>query len=178
MNFNPFARTPMPRNSDRPEASSRILLVAADIAFREWSASALRKAGYCAEGACDAEEAWEALRRHGYELLVVEHKLPGRSGLRLVLRMNHANLTLPVVLVTEAPVTFDRRSHRLLRSVTVLPRPFGADRLIEIVLMSLRSAQPAKHVQRPLPVIEDGTNSPRHARGAASTHRQTKTALR
>ena len=87
---------------EQPGSSRRILLVAADAPFREGSVSALCEAGYCAEGECDAELAWEALSRQGYELVVVDHRLPGRSGLRLVLRMSHANLTLPVVLVTEA----------------------------------------------------------------------------
>jgi DNA-binding response OmpR family regulator len=40
----------------------RILLVASGRAFREFNAAVLRTAGYLAESASDAAEAWEALR--------------------------------------------------------------------------------------------------------------------
>jgi DNA-binding response OmpR family regulator len=157
-------RTAMNKNFEQIGVSRRILLVAADKIFREWSASTLREAGYCAHCRDGAEAGWEELCRCAYRLLIIEQKLPGKSGLRLVLKMGQTKLTLPVLLITASPLPFDPQTHRELRSVTVLPRPFDADRLLEIVCVTLRSVHPAKPVLSRLPLINTGDDSPLRAR--------------
>jgi DNA-binding NtrC family response regulator len=144
----------MNRNTQSPRSVVRILFVASGGAFRDVNAATLREAGYLTESSSGAEEAWNTMRQRGYELLVVEQKLPGISGLRLVLRMSRAHLTIPVVLITESPQLFERRSHHLLRLVAVLPKPFGADQLVEIVVTTLRNAAPAKNVRHFVSTIE------------------------
>ena len=144
--------------------SRRILLVADDEKFRDWSESALCDAGYSADSEANAEGAWSALRQRGYELLVIDHRLPGRSGLRFTLRLRSANLTLPVVLITDAALPFAPQEHRSLHAVTVLPRPFGVEHLLTIVLATFRSARPWAHAPTParVPLLEAGTVPPRH----------------
>jgi DNA-binding NtrC family response regulator len=160
--FSTSGPSPMNRNSEQSKASRRILLVAASGTFREWSLAALREAGYCTQCVAGCDAPWEALRRTAYRLIVVEHSPPRNSGLRLVIRMSHANLTLPVLLVTEAALPLDQRAHRCFRSVTVLAKPFGADRLIEIVVATLLGAQSIRPYECLLPLIEAGGNSPHH----------------
>ena len=149
--------------------SRRILLVAADVKFREWSESALCDAGYSADGEASAESAWSALRQCGYELLVIDHRLPGCSGLRFVLRLRTANVALPVVLVTEALLPFAPQAHRSLHAVTVLPRPFGVEHLLKIVLATFQSARPwaPAPTSARVPLLEAGTVPPRHPVRAA-----------
>ncbi len=151
-------------NETMPESrpGHRILVVAAGSSLREESAAALRAVGYHAEGTGDVESGWSALCRQGYELLIVDRILPGKSGLRLVLRMSRANLTTPVVLVTEDSSPFDPQTHRQFRLVTVLPRPFGVERLLKVVCVILQNEQPAKREPSRVPLIGAGTNSPRH----------------
>jgi DNA-binding NtrC family response regulator len=127
---------------------ARILLVTGDRTFRDCGAAILCSAGFRAESACDAEEAWETLGQHGYELVVVEQELPGISGLRLVLRMSRSSLTLPVILITASPENFAPPSHRLLRLTNVVPKPLEGDRLLEIVAGALNNSEPAKRRHR------------------------------
>lgn len=140
-------------------ASRRILLVTADYSVRATSVSTLRAAGYCPDGEADTDVAWEALCRHGYELLVIDHKLPGGSGLRLVLKMSQAHLTLPVVLVIDSPLALDPRSHHRLRALTILTKPFNAERLVECVFLTLQGASATRPMASRLPLIEAGARS-------------------
>lgn len=151
-------------------ADRRVLLVASDRKLRERNAAALRTAGYQAAIESDAEAAWAALGRHGYELLVLDHHLPGESGLRFVLRMRHANLTLPVILVTEASILFDLQTHQQLHSVTLLSGPFEAERLVELVHLALLSAPLVEPVEGRLSLIEPDVALPGRAARRAHKH--------
>ena len=136
----------------RSKAPSRILVVASDLPFRDASIAHLKAAGYRSDGADDTDGAWDALHRYGYKLLVIDQKIPRGSALRFLLKISHANLSLPVVLVTEAPWPFDPRTHCRLRSVTVLPRPFTVEHLLEIILANSPNETPSGSLpQRFLP---------------------------
>jgi len=172
------AEITMPSKIQPAGASRRILLVTADTAVREMNASALRAAGYCPDGEGDTEVAWEALCRHGYELLLIYHKLPGESGLRLVLRMSQAHLTLPVVLVLDSPLSFDPRTHHRLHALTILTVPFSAEHLVETVFLTLQGASSTRSVAPRLPWIEAGANSRRHVSRAAVKAKQPERAGR
>jgi RNA polymerase sigma-70 factor (ECF subfamily) len=134
------------------ESHRRILLVAGDASVCEAYASRLRTAGHETESESDADEAEDALRQHPYEILVIEHKILGKSALRLLLKASHENLTLPVVLITDAPLACDLQSHCRLRSVTVLSKPFPIESLLNLVLTILRASQAARRIQDRLPL--------------------------
>lgn len=146
---------------DDSESVQRILVIGADSAARDWRSEILRDAGYEVDGESDVEMAWVALARQGYELLVLDYQLPVSSGLRLVLKMQHAHLTLPVVLVTEGPLAFDPRTYGQLDLVTVLPLPFGAEDLLAVVLMTLLNRTAAKSGPRRQATIEAGASTSR-----------------
>lgn len=172
---NPAApRTSHEQDSDQSLAAHRVLLVAGDKAFLERNASALRQAGCCVHSEDNAEQAWTTLGQHGYSLLVIDHNLPGRSGLRLAVRMRRAKLTVPVILVSEAPVPLKPREHQQLSTVTVLPRPFEDEHLHEMVLASLRHTQRDVCAQRILALAEGGPNSSRQADHKAFVQHEAK----
>jgi len=169
-------------NFDEPETTQRILVIGADPAARDWRAEILRDAGYEVDGESDAKMAWAALARQSYELLVLDYQLPLSSGLRLVLKMQHAHLTLPVVLVTEGPLAFDPRTYGQLDLVTVLPLPFGAEDLLEVVLVTLQNRPAAKSGPRRQAALEAGDSTTRRPKPAtrpqataAKTAKPTKT---
>jgi DNA-binding response OmpR family regulator len=151
----------------------RILLVGADDTFRESSASILRKAGYCPDCEAEAGGAWTAICERGYGLLLVEQRLSGASGLRLILRMSHAHLILPVVLVIDAALPFDPQTHRHLRSLVVLARPFDAEQLLATVLATLQGAQASQPVRRTSPLIAAGYPPPPSGRRSLQRTRPT-----
>jgi RNA polymerase sigma-70 factor (ECF subfamily) len=134
------------------EARRRILLVAGDPSVCETYASRLRAAGHETDSESDADEAEEALRQHHYEILVIEQNILGKSALRLLLKVSHENLTLPVVLITDAPWACDPRSHCRFRAVTVLSKPFPIENLLNLVLTILRATRAARRIQDRLPL--------------------------
>src|SRR5450755_1194446 len=134
------------------EARRRILLVAGDPSVCETYASRLRTAGHETDSESDADEAEEALRQHHYEILVIEQNILGKSALRLLLKVSHENLTLPVVLITDAPWACDPRSHCRFRAVTVLSKPFPIENLLNLVLTILRATRAARRIQDRLPL--------------------------
>lgn len=122
----------------------RVLLVGTDDDTRGLRETTLRDAGYLPDCAADIGEAWTAICRHGYRLLLVGHKLSGGSGLRLILRMSRAHLTLPVIFVIDGALSFEPQTHHHLQSLVVLAGPFHAQQLLATVLATLRPTQPIK----------------------------------
>lgn len=142
----------------------RLLLVGTDDEIRKLRISALREAGYFPDCATEAGEAWCAICNHGYGLLLVDQKLSGSSGFRLILRMSRAHLTLPVILIVDAALPFEPRAHHRLQSLVVLTRPFDAAQLLATVLRALERDESFKHHRRTFALI-DASSSSRSASG-------------
>lgn len=131
-------------NFDRADATRRVLLVGAEGEFRTRGTVALRAAGYSAHGEASADKAWSTLCTKGYDLIIIDHKLSETSGLRFVLRMAHAKLTIPVILITETSPLLDPAGHQHLRAISVVLRPVNAERLVAIVFLALAREETAR----------------------------------
>lgn len=82
------------------ETSSRILVVDDDRTFRLSTAELLRQDGHQVEAVGDASEAEVALRNGAFDLVLLDLRMPGLSGVRFleVLRMRGARL--PVLMIS------------------------------------------------------------------------------
>jgi len=85
----------------------RILIVDDDADIRRLEARILKNAGHHVDTAADGESAWRALRGGDYNLLVIDHIMPGISGLALVRQLRVASIALPVVMVSGSLETLD-----------------------------------------------------------------------
>jgi DNA-binding response OmpR family regulator len=117
----------------------QILLVSSDIVYRQWSETALWRAGFCAHGRRNGNEAWDSMRNNGYNLVIIDNELAGSSGIRFALRMYHENLIVPIILVTDDPLPFVPQTHGFLRSVSELTRPFDVNQLLEMVFQTFHN---------------------------------------
>jgi two-component system phosphate regulon response regulator PhoB len=88
----PFAQGP----------NARVLLVDDDRDIREVVGAMLDAVGLTVESATSAEEALERVRAQSYDLVVLDWKLPGMSGVELcrLLRRDAKLSTLPVLFLT------------------------------------------------------------------------------
>ena len=84
-----------------------ILIVDDDPDIRKLEARILKNAGFHVDTAGDGEAAWRAVRGGDYDLLVIDHIMPGVSGLALVQQLRVASFTLPVVMVSGSLETLD-----------------------------------------------------------------------
>ncbi len=91
-----------------------------------------------AEGAADGLTAVRQRRQgpHPYDLLLLDHQLPGMSGLDLVavLRADPRLSSLPILLATSSPMADVREQSRLLNVNDVLTKPIPQGRLLDRIL--------------------------------------------
>ena len=81
-----------------------ILLVDDDPDIRNVVGIALRRAGFSSREASSGEEALDVVRRESVVAVVLDHELPGMSGIDVIraLRQRPESATLPIVLMTGA----------------------------------------------------------------------------
>src|SRR5262249_3602461 len=84
------------------QVMDRLLIVHRDRANRERLSLDFASRGYAVDVACDSSGVLEKIGRAHYDLVLLDQKMPGLTGLDLVrlLRATYTNEHLPVVMVT------------------------------------------------------------------------------
>lgn len=98
-----------------------------------------RARGWRADYAANAESALARATVHPYAAFVIDHRMPGRSGLELIalLRLSAEFASAPVVLLTAAPECEHealRAALEALRPATLLGKPAEADAIAREIL--------------------------------------------
>ncbi len=78
----------------------RLLVVDDDRAFRLSTAELLRQEGYRVDGAADAREAVDALARGGYDLVLLDLRMPGLDGNSLVEVLRARGEDVPILMIS------------------------------------------------------------------------------
>lgn len=139
-----------------------VLVVDDDEDFAESLAEALRAAGYSTLVACDGDRALEGARDGSVEVMVLDLRLPGLSGLGVYQELRRAGLAVPTVVVTGYPQEEAATLHVLkaldIRGVMVKPVDIRA--LLRVV-EEVREPKTSRDVQagsagpEPPPVVGD-----------------------
>jgi two-component system, OmpR family, phosphate regulon response regulator PhoB len=81
---------------------ARILIADDDELIAELAAEVLFDAGYACGWVTSAEEAWTAIQRKRPDILLLDHSLPGKSGMTMLrdLRRSAQFYDLPVIMFT------------------------------------------------------------------------------
>src|SRR5512134_2392063 len=96
-----------------------LLLIEDDTQFQENLAVVFRIAGYETLFASNAQEGFDALQSYHVDLIVLDYRLPGMSGMQfletlLTEETYRAARVTPVVVMTGYPITLEEKS-RFLR---------------------------------------------------------------
>jgi CheY-like chemotaxis protein len=83
-------------------AQGRIVVVADEATIRQMFDAVLRRRGYEVATAANGEEALGWLMLRGFDLVLVDVKLPGMSGLELARRAQRCQPSLKVLLLTSS----------------------------------------------------------------------------
>jgi len=85
----------------------------------------------------------------GVDLIVVDNRMPGMSGLEAIRRLRAAHWETPAILMTAFPEAEVKREAANLR-VPLISKPFSLDLLASAILLSLPSApvRQARHAFR------------------------------
>ncbi len=101
----------------------------------------LERAGYEVTTACDGSAAIERLKSGRYDLLFVDLKMPGRSGLEILTMARALDPRLAIVMFT-AFATLETAVDAVKRGAfDYLAKPFTADRLVQVAGGALRHRQ-------------------------------------
>jgi CheY-like chemotaxis protein/anti-sigma regulatory factor (Ser/Thr protein kinase) len=127
----------------------KILVVDDDRTTRHMIALQLRSAGYAVEAASDGRRALERVRRHSFDLVLLDVWMPGMDGLELLGRLREEPSRPRVVVMTA-----DDTSETLLRAIRqrayrFVAKPVEPAQLVEIV----RSVLAAGPEVRPIEVV-------------------------
>jgi two-component system, OmpR family, response regulator RegX3 len=117
--------------------SSRILLVEDEPAIAEAVRYALQEAGFEVDAVGDGDDALEASRRLGYDLMILDLLLPGMSGLD-VCRTVRAESDLPILMLTARETELDRIVGLETGADDYVTKPFSIAELVSRVRALLR----------------------------------------
>jgi DNA-binding NtrC family response regulator len=83
-----------------PSAVARVLLVDDDRAFRVSTSTLLREEGHRVVEAADASEAVEALKAGGFDLILLDLRMPGVDGIQLVEVLRRWGEGTPILMIS------------------------------------------------------------------------------
>jgi CheY-like chemotaxis protein len=130
-----------------PPTGARIVVVDDDGDMRDLVTTRLASEGY---DVCDAVSGGDLLRviqsiaidrwpLDSVDLIVVDNRMPGMSGLEAIRRLRTAHWETPAILMTAFPEAEVKREAANL-GVPLIPKPFSLDLLASAILLSLLSA--------------------------------------
>jgi CheY-like chemotaxis protein len=128
------------RREGRPE--SRVLVVDDDHLVAETACRTLVLAGIEAVAASGAREALGMVveYRDSWSALVVDQAMSGRTGLELLADLHNRGISVPVILITEAPSPISRPRARAAGVSDLLEKPFTGEQLVRSVRAALVAA--------------------------------------
>jgi DNA-binding response OmpR family regulator len=130
----------------------RILVVDDHYAVRLFSTELLMDSGYEADAAEDGEVAWDALQLNDYDLLITENKMPKVSGVGLLKKMFAAQMTLPVIMVSETMPMDELKRQPWLQVEAMLEKSYAVAELLATV-RNVLLANDGAHDEVALPSI-------------------------
>ena len=116
----------------------RILVVEDDRTLRQALVFNLEREGYEVRGAVDGEQALDAARGGGSDLILLDLMLPGMSGLEVLRTMRAEGIDTPVVILSAKGGEIDRVVGLKVGADDYIPKPFSRPELLARVESVLR----------------------------------------
>ena len=86
--------------------------------------------GYEVDAVYDGEEALEAIRKNGYDGIILDIMMPKKDGLEVLRNLRESNIVTPVLLLTAKSSVDDRVTGLDAGADDYLPKPFAMKELI------------------------------------------------
>jgi CheY-like chemotaxis protein len=131
----PFAPQRNAECNDTREGAemATILVTDDDRACRDTMQLTLERQGHEVEGAADVNGALDALHERNFDLIVCDHRMPGRTGLDLLLELKQQGSKIPFMMVSACADTDTEAAARRLGASGLLRKPFRRQDLIDAV---------------------------------------------
>jgi len=125
---------------DPPEARSQghLLVIEDEPGIVDFLSRGLEAEGFTVEAALDGVEGERLALKGGYDAVVLDLMLPGRSGLQILASVRTAMPSLPVIVLTARGEIEDRVAGLEAGAVDYLVKPFSMAELVARVRAQLR----------------------------------------
>jgi two-component system, OmpR family, copper resistance phosphate regulon response regulator CusR len=108
----------------------RILVIEDEDEIADFLVRGLREEGFTVERAADGQEGWHHLQGGGWDVVLLDWRLPGSDGLTLLRRFRQADQTTPVLFLTARDAVSDRVRGLDHGADDYLCKPFAFDELL------------------------------------------------
>jgi two-component system, OmpR family, response regulator len=132
-----------PGRANAPGAHARVLLIEDEPGIVDFVRRGLEAEGFAVEAAMDGTEGERLALRDGFDAVVLDLMLPGRSGLEILASLRRAKPTVPVIVLTARGEIEDRVMGLDAGAVDYLVKPFSMAELVARVRAQLRVAADA-----------------------------------
>jgi CheY-like chemotaxis protein len=82
------------------ENMGNILVADDDKNCRDSIQKVLERAGHTVQAAGDVDSALEALAMYHFDLVVCDYRMPGKTGIDLLIELKHTQASVPVLMVS------------------------------------------------------------------------------
>lgn len=128
--------------------ASRILVVDDEKMIRWSLGQALESAGYVVDQAADGAEALEALGREIPDLVLLDFKLPDRSGIEILRSIKKSTPRLPVVMITAHASVGGAVEAMKEGAYDYISKPFEVEEMIQTVKRAMETGKLREEVAR------------------------------
>ena len=127
---------PLPTGSTLQEL--RVLVVEDEPGIRDFLSRGLQNAGFAVELAADGIEGERMAVAGGFDAIVLDIMLPGRSGLEILASVRRSRPNVPVIVLTARGQVSDRVSALEAGAIDYLVKPFALPELVARLRAQMR----------------------------------------
>lgn len=110
---------------------SSILVADDDRTCRDSIRKVLEREGHSVEAAADADSALIAIARQEFDLIVCDYRMPGKTGLDLLIELRRRRSATPVLMISAFADWEIESAAKELGALELLKKPFRRQELID-----------------------------------------------
>jgi CheY-like chemotaxis protein len=114
-----------------------ILVTDDDTACRETILKTLEREGHTLYAARDVDTAIQAVKQKQFDLIVSDYRMPGKTGIDLLMELAELGSHIPVLLVSAYADPQTEAIARNLGAVALLKKPFRRQQLLDYAALAL-----------------------------------------
>jgi len=108
-----------------------ILVADDDRTCRDSIQKTLEREGHVVEGAGDVDGALDAIGQHPFDLIVCDYRMPGKTGLDLLIELRRRRSAVPVLMISAFADAETEAAAKQLGALEMLRKPIRRQQLIE-----------------------------------------------
>lgn len=146
-----------------------MLVVDDELQVRSALVRSLGLLGYCADGACDGNQALKTLERTSYDLMILDICMPGMDGVQVMQQAHQIHPNLAIIILTGHAALDSAIAAVKSGAVDYLRKPASTHDIAAAAARALRPRAEHLHQRHLLAVMEQTLNELRGARAAEET---------